>query len=594
MHKFFQTLKGQLSFIVILFTLVITILVTLFSYSLISRHQKEVKTQSIDFNLQLVKETVQQDLIESMSLASWSCHYPSVVDFLSHDYSGSKAVTLFNRVQNEELRNNRAYRYINRLLITSTESRHVVHVGIRSTISNHDYLKDEDCLEDHFPVSSEASFINIAQDPYDRLDQIDLNITGQIYSLNKSDEIVGTVYLALNPAIITNALKGYALEADENLYLLLNNQLYQLNQSGKGSLFNPQKIKPVTAEENTTLINELTNPDYSGQTYRSIEIRDNMSLIHSLGSQSFKPQISDWFYIILALILLICILGLALGLVMDRLITRPVAKIQQKLKLISQGDFSPDPSIESGTEIGSIGKGINQLSHEVQNLMDQRLANQREQKELEYRMLQSQINPHFLYNTLGTIKWMASLQKATGISDLTTALARLLRKVSKDTRKEVTLREELELLDDYFTLLQYRYGGNLDYKKEIEDPNLLETMVPRFILQPLMENAVFHGIEPKGKGEIRLKAQIQDKNVRISFFDNGIGMPRDQVEKINHPGPIPNNQELEHFGIQNVNNRIRNYYGLEYGLSVKSVEGQYTEIEILLPYVTNEDKDEKN
>lgn len=594
MHKFFQTLKEQLSFIVILFTLVITILVTLFSYSLISRHQKEVKTQSIDFNLQLVKETVQQDLIESMSLASWSCHYPSVVDFLSHDYSGSKAVTLFNRVQNEELRNNRAYRYINRLLITSTESRHVVHVGIRSTISNHDYLKDEDCLEDHFPVSSEASFINIAQDPYDRLDQIDLNITGQIYSLNKSDEIVGTVYLALNPAIITNALKGYALEADENLYLLLNNQLYQLNQSGKGSLFNPQKIKPVTAEENTTLINELTNPDYSGQTYRSIEIRDNMSLIHSLGSQSFKPQISDWFYIILALILLICILGLALGLVMDRLITRPVAKIQQKLKLISQGDFSPDPSIESGTEIGSIGKGINQLSHEVQNLMDQRLANQREQKELEYRMLQSQINPHFLYNTLGTIKWMASLQKATGISDLTTALARLLRKVSKDTRKEVTLREELELLDDYFTLLQYRYGGNLDYKKEIEDPNLLETMVPRFILQPLMENAVFHGIEPKGKGEIRLKAQIQDKNVRISFFDNGIGMPRDQVEKINHPGPIPNNQELEHFGIQNVNNRIRNYYGLEYGLSVKSVEGQYTEIEILLPYVTNEDKDEKN
>ncbi len=594
MHKFFQTLKGQLSFIVILFTLVITILVTLSSYSLISRHQKEVKTQSIDFNLQLVKETVKQDLIESMSLASWSCHYPSVVDFLSHDYSGSKAVTLFNRVQNEELRNNRAYRYINRLLITSTESRHVVHVGIRSTISNHDYLKDEDRLEDHFPVSSEASFVNIAQDPYDRLDQIDLNITGQIYAPNQSDQIVGTVYLALDPAIITNALKGYTLEADENLYLLLNDKLYKLNHDARGTLFDPQKIEPVTANYNTLLLEEFTDPVRSGQTYRSIEIRDNMSLIHSLGSQSFKPQISDWFYIILALILLICILGLALGLVMDRLITRPVAKIQQKLKLISQGDFSPDPSIESGTEIGSIGKGINHLSHEVQNLMDQRLANQREQKELEYRMLQSQINPHFLYNTLGTIKWMASLQKATGISDLTTALARLLRKVSKDTRKEVTLREELELLDDYFTLLQYRYGGNLDYKKEIEDPNLLETMVPRFILQPLMENAAFHGIEPKGKGEIRLKAQIQDKNVRISFFDNGIGMPRDQVEKINHPGPIPNNQDLEHSGIQNVNNRIRNYYGLEYGLNVKSVEGQYTEIEILLPYVTNEDKDEKN
>lgn len=594
MHKFFQTLKGQLSFIVILFTLVITLLVTLSSYSLISRHQKEVKTQSIDFNLQLVKETVQQDLIESMSLASWSCHYPSVVDFLSHDYSVSKAVTLFNRVQNEELRNNRAYRYINRLLITSTESRHIVHVGIRSTISNHDYLMNEDRLEDHFPVSAEASFVNIAQDPYDRLEQIDLNVTGQIYAPNKSDHIVGTVYLALDPAIITNALKAYTLETDEDLYLLLNDKLYKLNHDTRETLFDPQKIEPVTADDNALLLEEFTDPVRSGQTYRSIEIRDNMSLIHSLGSQSFKPQISDWFYIILALILLICILGLALGLVMDRLITRPVSKIQQKLQLISQGDFSLDPSIESGTEIGSIGKGINHLSHEVQNLMDQKLRNQREQKELEYRMLQSQINPHFLYNTLGTIKWMASLQKATGISDLTTALARLLRKVSKDTRKEVTLKEELELLDDYFTILQYRYGANLDYKKEIEDDSLLDTLVPRFILQPLMENAVFHGIEPKGKGEIRLKIQMQDKDILITFFDNGIGMPQEQIDKVNYPGPVPHDREIEHSGIQNVNNRIRNYYGLEYALRVKSVEDQYTKIEILLPYVKNEDKDEEN
>lgn len=130
------------------------------------------------------------------------------------------------------------------------------------------------------------------------------------------------------------------------------------------------------------------------------------------------------------------------------------------------------------------------MSQDLAALIQKRIQDEKERKDLEYRILQSQINPHFLYNTLNSIKWMATIQGASGISEMTTALARLLKSISKGSHNRITLREELNLVKDYFLIQQYRYGGSISLECEISEEALYDCLIHRFTLQPLIENAL--------------------------------------------------------------------------------------------------------
>jgi two-component system sensor histidine kinase YesM len=290
--------------------------------------------------------------------------------------------------------------------------------------------------------------------------------------------------------------------------------------------------------------------------------------------------------LLLGICLLILALSIAVIFFMNRTISRPVALIRKKIDGIAAGDFSPDPGIESESEIGSVGKGINKLSLDVIALMESRIADEKQKRELEYRMLQSQVNPHFLYNTLGTIKWMATLQKAGGIVEVTTALSRLLRTISKDLRKEVPLRDEVLLLDDYFLILKYRYGGTVEFIKRIENEALLKCMIPRFVLQPLMENAIFHGIEPKGKGRIELRIERAGEAVCVSIWDDGVGIAPDALALLNNYDEKTQAAELAYIGMRSVHQRIQNAYGDAYGLTAQSEQNVYTKMTIRIPFNT--------
>ena len=158
-------------------------------------------------------------------------------------------------------------------------------------------------------------------------------------------------------------------------------------------------------------------------------------------------------------------------------------------------------------------------------------------------MLQNQINPHFIYNTLNSIKWMATIQHAPGIAEMTMALSRLLKSVSKGSERLVPLQEEFALLNDYFTIQQYRYGGTITLDVTyIEDERLTQScLIPRFTLQPIVENAIFHGIEPKGcAGSLTLTVAHDPANgdVLIDLNDDGVGMtPEQRPRAWPTPGP---------------------------------------------------------
>ena len=313
-----------------------------------------------------------------------------------------------------------------------------------------------------------------------------------------------------------------------------------------------------------------------------------------LSEQDYNAQNQMYLLLIGTIVIIIGLMGLMLAYILNRTISQPVNQIRDKIRLISEGDFSRDPSIEWKDELGVIGRGINQMSENVVSLMDRKVEDEKQKKDLEYRILQSQINPHFLYNTLNSIKWMATIQNAPGIAEMTTALARLMKNVSKGTDVRISLREELDLVRDYFLIQQYRYGGSISIAYEITDEALYHCQIHRFTLQPLVENALFHGIEPKGcAGKIVIRAEKAAVTgsrpaLVISITDGGVGMSPETIRSVLSGEASPSADFFKQVGINNVDKRIKYSFGPEYGIRIESVVDEYTTMVITLPYMISE------
>lgn len=594
MKRIWGTVKARIILMMLCFSLAITTLIISLSYYLIYTYQLNTSIQSIKFNLQLAGQTIERDLIEITALANW-CGYGNnpIARFFAADYDVVESVEVYERLQQEEIANNRAGEYINRVLVLSNGGPHIIHAGTRSNISTLSFIdKDKDTALDAYGLSASARIYDIGPDPYDRSTKNVLNILGPVYAPSR-DRVIGTVYMAVSTNVLINSLKGYNLPKGARLYLTLYDDVYRID--GNSVAFTTELGEFIPKEHGDSSGEHITVDRVTmeqGKTLDAVSsrVRSGIMLTQVFDSSQALPAASSWLPLLLGVCLLILALSIAVIFFMNRTISRPVALIRKKIDGIAAGDFSPDPGIESESEIGSVGKGINKLSLDVIALMESRIADEKQKRELEYRMLQSQVNPHFLYNTLGTIKWMATLQKAGGIVEVTTALSRLLRTISKDLRKEVPLRDEVLLLDDYFLILKYRYGGTVEFIKRIENEALLDCMIPRFVLQPLMENAIFHGIEPKGKGRIELRIERSSEAVCVSIWDDGVGIAPDALALLNSSGEKTQAAELAYIGMRSVHQRIQNAYGDAYGLTAQSEQNVYTQMTIRIPFNTPDKK----
>lgn len=301
---------------------------------------------------------------------------------------------------------------------------------------------------------------------------------------------------------------------------------------------------------------------------------------------SFLSEKSEVSRFSATLIVISAALVLYLTMYLHRILTRPINTISSYIKNVSKGDFTGSLTLKNNDEFQTIADSINKMEREIRELMEAQKQEAEIKKELEFRVLQNQINPHFLYNTLNTIKWMASLQHADTIRDMTAALGRLLQNISKGSDK-ISIYEEMSLLDDYVLIQDIRYDGRLNVRYHIGDPEITQAQILKFLFQPIVENAIFHGIEPKGDGSgtIDIHLNQQDKNIYIHIVDNGIGMTPEQIEQLLNPAEHTQNRRgLNGIGISNINQRIKMTYGQEYGISITSKPGAYTDVLICIPY----------
>lgn len=229
-------------------------------------------------------------------------------------------------------------------------------------------------------------------------------------------------------------------------------------------------------------------------------------------------------------------------------------------------------------------------------LLDRQQVLQLSQKQAEFLALQNQINPHFLYNTLESIRGDALAAGMDNIADITEALSTFFRYTITETQNLVSLQEELDNVDNYFAIQKYRFGDKLLIQIDIrDDPSrILHLQCPKLFLQPIVENAIFHGLEKKkGCGTIIIRIELVDSEVHIEVSDNGIGMPESTLLALNQSldrvsiGAIVENQDKEKTGIalKNVCRRIKLLFGEQYGIHINSILGIGTNIEITLPII---------
>ncbi len=261
--------------------------------------------------------------------------------------------------------------------------------------------------------------------------------------------------------------------------------------------------------------------------------------------------------------------------------TDPMMKMMGVIKKVEQGDLSARTVISTNDEVGQLGRSLNNMIGEMQNLIDRLIKEEQEKKEVELEALHAQINPHFLYNTLNTIKWMAKIQGNTSVSRAIVALIKLLRVSTNLGTDMITLREELDYVDNYVVIQKLKYNEAINMKHHIEE-SCLDTMMPKLILQPIVENAIIYGISEDHKDiNIDITAYRRDRELFIEITDDGPGIRTEIVETILRDKSDKN--RFSKVGLNNINQRIKLYYGGEYGLSIETEMGAGTKVIVRIP-----------
>jgi two-component system sensor histidine kinase YesM len=267
----------------------------------------------------------------------------------------------------------------------------------------------------------------------------------------------------------------------------------------------------------------------------------------------------------------------------------PIKKLHDVTTTITGEDLQALVTTENVDEITELGISFNLMISQIRDLLNAKMLEQENLKKAELRTLQAQINPHFLYNTLDTIVWMAEAQKTDQVIEIVRALSSFFRIALSKGRDWISLRQELEHVQSYLTIQKMRYRDILDYKLDI-DESLLDSTILKLTLQPLVENALYHGIKTKRTGgEIIVSARRgEDDRVVLEVRDDGVGFTPYKLSQIREmlSGTAEGiSMNGGGFGLGNVNKRIKLYYGAQYGLAIESHYRGGTQVTVTIPEI---------
>jgi two-component system sensor histidine kinase YesM len=270
------------------------------------------------------------------------------------------------------------------------------------------------------------------------------------------------------------------------------------------------------------------------------------------------------------------------------IITRPLKSILFSMKKFQKGDFSQFVDSTGRDEIGQLGTGYNTMVHRIKKLVDDVFSFELKKREAELKLLQSQINPHFLYNTLNTISWAAQKKGETQIAEMIYSLSNIFQISLSNGKDIITIQEEIQLVNSYLFLQKMRFSDRLTYEISV-DPDLEDVEVLKLLIQPLIENSIVHGIEPldNDEGLIQIAVKTLNDSILIEIIDNGIGINALKLKTIQdsliYKEEIDQSSTRNGFAFYNIINRLKLFYGDRASLTVESTEGSGTIVILIFP-----------
>lgn len=287
--------------------------------------------------------------------------------------------------------------------------------------------------------------------------------------------------------------------------------------------------------------------------------------------------------ILIGVSILIAVLGILFSIYASAGIVKPIRKMQIIMKEVENGNFTVRVEEDGKDEVGDLARGFNHMIYKVNESIENEREMQEKVKQADFNALQAQINPHFLYNTLDSINWMARMNRVDKVEEMIDSLTSFLRIGLSRGRVFITLQEELKHVESYISIQKTRYMKLLDYSIDIPE-ELFQYKVIKMILQPLVENAIYHGIKEQAThGTIFITGYETEKNLILCVEDDGLGMDATRLEEVREMMKNGIAQKQDAYGIINVQRRIQSYFGNEYGLSFISEYEKGTKVTITLP-----------
>lgn len=393
--------------------------------------------------------------------------------------------------------------------------------------------------------------------------------------------------------VIVIEIKGEVLKNIYNAGLMLKGDIFILDSDN--NMFSYSGESPFS-KNNLTEINKTINKldlstndntqnmKISGKEYLISTMTITLNNWKIVGiipySEIYSRTASIENSIIVVLILFIIIMFLFIYRI-SKMISKPINKLSKTMKIVESGDFNTKVEVESNDEFGDLAKSFNHMLKKISQLNKEELDNQKKLRKAELKALQSQINPHFLYNTLDSVGWMARLNKIDKVEEMLDSLSTYFRISLSKGSELISIKDELTHVEKYLSIQKIRYEKKLNYTINVPE-EILEFKTIKMILQPLVENSIYHGIKEKeGPGEIRITATLGE-NIVFCVEDTGIGMTKEKLEELHEMIASGKDYNPNAYGVINVHKRIQILFGEEYGLRYESEYGKGTRVFVTL------------
>jgi two-component system sensor histidine kinase YesM len=401
---------------------------------------------------------------------------------------------------------------------------------------------------------------------------------------NKADRGEGILLVDLNYNVINNLCKQIHLGKKGYIFILDSEGeiVYHPEQQNIYNHLKTEAISTIFNSKDSTIKTDAGN-EHKIYTIRTASFGwkiIGVSYPDELVGNKHKMQASAAAWGLFSLII-----ALGFSILISLTLTKPLKKLGTHMKRVETGDFDTRVTIESPNEIGKLSRTFNMMLGKIKDLMQQIRDEQEMKRVSELKALQAQIHPHFLYNTLDSIIWMAEMGKVEKVVEMTSALSKLLRTSISKGDELIPISIELDHIQSYLIIQKIRYRDKFTFTIDIES-DIIDCLILRVVLQPLIENAIYHGMKSRvDKGFIQVTGRKVDGLIELKVIDDGPGMEPGKAKNLLQRSPSEGGKSM---GLHNVNQRIQLYFGKPYGLTFESELEEGTTVTIRIPILMQE------